>query len=97
MLNPAIRTPTFIPCLMHNHRFYKMLPIRFTPIITQKRPVSATSTGIEHCFIQPSHMPKLLTILFISYISGGLTTEPTTINANEIQPLFYIVAAFLKK
>jgi len=36
MLNPAIKTPTFIPCLMHNHRFYKKLPIRFTPLITQK-------------------------------------------------------------
>jgi len=42
-------------------------------------------------------MPKLLTILFISYTSGGLTTEPTTINANEIQPSFYIIDAFLKK
>jgi len=42
-------------------------------------------------------MPKLVTILFSSYISGDLITEPTTINANEIQPLFYIVAAFLKK
>jgi len=31
-------------------------------------------------------MPKLLTILFSSYISGDLTTEPTTINANKIQP-----------
>jgi len=42
-------------------------------------------------------MPKLLTIMFISYISGGVTTEPTTINADEIQPLFYNVVAFLKK
>jgi hypothetical protein len=42
-------------------------------------------------------MPILLTILFSSYIFRGLTTEPTIINANEIQPLFYIVVAFLKK
>jgi hypothetical protein len=47
--------------------------------------------------MQPSHMPKLLTILFSSYISGSLTTELTTINANEIQPSFYTIVAFLKK